>query len=403
MLKSDVNNLIRGNQKIVRNVNRAAILNLIRENHLISRIELAKISKLNRSTVSSIVSDLLEENLVCETTIGESTGGRKPILLSLNKSEYFIGAIDFDTDLTYFAISDIEANIIQKKTIKTEKENPESFIQNCLIELINLKNNLNISNLENVGVSIPGIVDTKKGMVLIAPDLEWRNLNIDKIIHEIESIYGIGRIIIENEANSSALAEQWFGNEFIGKSSFVFITEGIGTGVIFNNQLVQGSFDGAGQFGHMAIDFNGELCICGNRGCWEVYTSNMATVQRYFKLKGRKFQKNINGEFRNLVNSANSGDEFAITVLRETGRYLGIGISNIIKAIDPKTIVLGGAITQAWDIIYPEIISEIKSRVFFNIIKNTHIIPSALKERSSLIGAITLVVREIFSGYKITK
>ncbi|NIR52357.1 MarR family transcriptional regulator, partial [candidate division KSB1 bacterium] len=115
-----MNRAVKADPKAVRNVNRAAILNLIRENQPVSRIELSKLSNLNKSTVSSIVADLLDEKLISETMIGESTGGRKPILLNLNRSEYRIGAIDFDPECTYVAIGDIEASIIRKKAIQTE-------------------------------------------------------------------------------------------------------------------------------------------------------------------------------------------------------------------------------------------------------------------------------------------
>lgn len=403
MGKIDSSNLISGNHSIVRNVNRAAILNLIREHQPISRVELSKLTNLNKSTVSSIVSELIEEKLVHETSDGESTGGRRPILLQLNTSEIKIGAIDFDPDITYIAIGDIQANIFAKKLIPFQKGNPCEFIEHCLLELLLLKAELNLPNLNSIGISIPGIVDTQKNAVIIAPDLQWQDINFDEITQQLD-IYGLPeQIILENEANASVLAEQWFGKEIKNRSNIVFITEGIGTGVILDKKLVPGSYHAAGQFGHMTIVTDGKPCICGNRGCWEVYSSKAATVERYYFLKGQKFSGNINEEVVKIIQLAAQGDWEATRALEDTGRYLGIGISNIIKAIDPEVIVLGGVITQAWKIIYPKIIEEIKNRVFFNIKKDVQIIPSTLGERSSLIGALTLVIKEIFRGYKITK
>jgi predicted NBD/HSP70 family sugar kinase len=374
---------------------------LIREKQPISRTALAKLSALNKSTVSSIVFDLLEEKIIYETINGQSTGGRKPILLRLRKSENFIGAIDFDPDSTYIAIGDIEGHIIQKKTIIQQNEDTESFIGRCALELEEMRKRFNYPNLKGIGVSIPGIVDINRGIVIFAPDLIWSNINIKKIFKKVDPHRKNGSVIIENEANSSALAEQWLGNGIKNKSNIVFISEGIGTGIILQGEVVQGSFDLAGQFGHTTINAEGHPCICGNRGCWEVYTSKAATVQRFFD--DEKFAGNPNEAMRKIVALASAGDERAVKAVRETGRYFGIGISNIIKAIDPEVIVLGGLITQAWDIIYPEIMKEIKERVFFNIKKNIQVIPTSLTERSSLIGALTLVIREIFKGYKITK
>lgn len=403
MSKIDVANLISGNQKIVRGVNRAAVLNLIREKQPISRVELAKLSELNKSTVSSIVTELLKEKFIHETKIGQSTGGRRPILLNLSSSEYMIGAIDFDPDFTYVALGDIEANIKHKKAIQTQKCEPEKFIRRCVAELVNLRNEHNTFNFKSVGISVPGIVDTSNGKVIYAPDLEWMNVDIRAIVRETNPELTGQRIMVENEANTSALAEQWFGDGIKNKSNIVFISEGVGTGIILDKKLMQGSHDAAGQFGHMTIFADGKPCVCGNRGCWEMYASNLATVKRYFGSNALEFDGKINQGIKQIAKLAGEGDENAIKTLRETGRYLGIGISNIIKAIDPEVIILGGVILAAWNFIYPEIVKEIQKRVFFNFKSNGQIIPSALKERSSLIGALTLVICEIFNGYKITR
>ncbi len=403
MTKLNTKKLIRGNHKIVRHINRAAILNLIREHQPIPRIALSRLSNLNKSTVSSIVSDLLEEKLIYETPSEESTGGRKPILLRLNRSEYLIGAIDFDPDCTFLAIGDIEANVVRKKAIRTDRSDPENFIRRCLMELDEIKAELRHPELRSIGVSVPGIVDVKRGVVVVAPDLEWRNIDIGCLVEEMDPDGTNGSLIIENEANASALAELWFGQELRSHSNMVFISEGIGTGIILQGQLIQGSFQSAGQFGHMTIQADGELCICGNRGCWEVYASNTATVQRYYESQNQTFDGDPHGEILRIVRLAHEGDERAVQAIRETGRYLGIGISNIIKGIDPEVIVLGGAIIEAWDLIYPEIRQAIQQRVFFGLSKGVRIIPTSLHERPSLVGAFTLVIKEVFGGYRITK
>jgi predicted NBD/HSP70 family sugar kinase len=400
--KLDADNFISGNHKIVRNINRSAILNLVREKQPVSRAVLSKMSDLNKSTVSSIVLDLLEGKLIYETCNGESTGGRKPILLQLSRQDFFIGAIDFDPNYTYIAIGDIEANILEKKTIKTLNNHPEDFIRTCLLELLELKAGLGCPNLKSIGISVPGIVDAEIGKVFVAPDLGWKNISINKICKEIISKSHSESVIVENEANSSALAEQWFGNALENNSNMVFISEGIGTGVIFDGKLVSGSYNLAGQFGHTTIEAEGRLCVCGNRGCWELYASNHATVQRFYTLKKKPFDGSPILEMQKIIAAALDGDEDAISAIRETGRYLGIGISNIIKGIDPEIVILGGIITTAWYLIYPEIIKEIRSRVFFELNESRKVIPTSLKERSSLVGAFTLAIKEIFSGYKIT-
>ena len=285
----ETKNLISGNQKVVRRVNRASILNSIREKQPISRAELSKLCDLNRSTVSSIVNDLLDESLIYEAFDGESTGGRKPVLLRLNKRDHFIGAIDIDPDISFVAIGDLNANFLAKRAVDTAENGPEDLIHKCVIELRKLKRELNCSKLNGIGISIPGIVAAQNGMVIIAPDLNWENVRITEIIENMTSEFS-DTIVIETEANSSALAEQWFGTSLKNESNLVFVSEGIGTGLILERKLIQGSSDFAGQFGHMTINVDGELCVCGNKGCWELYASNAATVQRYHNYRKESFR-----------------------------------------------------------------------------------------------------------------
>jgi len=318
------------------------------------------------------------------------------------RQNYFIGAIDFDPNYTHIAIGDIEANILKKKAIKTQHIAAESFIRKCLIELLELMAEVSYQSLNRIGISVPGIVDTRKREIVVAPDLAWRNVRVDEIVESVNPDRLKGRVIMDNEANTSALAEQWFGEVVKKESNIVFISEGIGTGIILKGQLFEGSWHLAGQFGHMTIHADGELCVCGNRGCWELYASNAATVQRFYRLQKERFDGDANQDIQNVLSLARDGDKHALEAVRETGRYLGIGISNIIKGIDPEIIVLGGAITGVWDLIYPEIMKEIASRVFFALRKNVRVVSTSLQERSSLVGALTLATKEIFKGYKIT-
>ncbi len=403
MPKLDGDTVISGNPKMVRNVNKAAILNFIREYQPVSRIQLTQLSELNKSTVTRIVADLIEEKFVAETHVGESTGGRRPIMLTLTSSEYAIGAVDFDPEFTHIAVADLEAKIKKQKLIQTNKKEPEKFIKQCIQELLSLGMELKGFGVQNIGISVPGIVDTTQGRIVFAPDLGWKEIDLRKLIYESCPSLRKGKIMVENEANSSALAEQWFGTAMKNHSNIVFISEGIGTGIIFEKKLFEGSNDSAGQFGHMTLFANGERCVCGNQGCWEVYASNEATVKRYYGKSVQKPGENINTEIHKIIKNANDGDKVAIQVIKETGKYLGIGISNILKGIDPEVIILGGAITNAWPIVYPEIKQEIKQRLFFNFYNHVQILPCSLKKRSSLVGAITLIIREIFSGYRIIR
>lgn len=390
------NEVISFNSKAVRNVNRAMILNLIRVKQPISRASIARATGLNKSTVSSIVADLLKEEIIIEQFTNEPNIGRNPIALSLKLGKYCIGAINIDSSLTRFAIADIDGSILGSSFIDTNSGNPEQFIKCCLQELDKLCRETNIQNLEGLGVSIAGIVDSENLIVDFAPNLGWEDFRIGECIKKTWP--GIKILAVENDAKSSALAELWFGTHGIDLSNFVFISigPGIGTGIVVEKKILNGEFHASGEFGHMVIFEGGELCVCGSHGCWETYASDKATVKRYVMRKHGKINQPIDLMVDDIIALAAKNDEIACEVLTQTGYYLGLGIVNIIKAIDPHAIIVGGRIIQAWDIIYPEIAHVVKSRTFFGKKKNILILPSSLSVRPRLIGAATVAIKEIF-------
>ena len=144
----------------------------------------------------------------------------------------------------------------------------------------------------------------------------------------------------------------------------------------------------------------GEQCTCGNLGCWEAYASERAAVKRYVKRAVREYDEKIDVIFQDIIDLARDGDEISMEIISENGKYLGYGISNIIKALDPHAIILSGKITQLWDVIYPEIIKVVESRAFVGN-KQINILPTSLEISPRLLGAATLAIKTIFDDYKI--
>ncbi len=397
----DTSGIITGNAKVLRSINRGTILNIIREQHPISRIKISRLTGLNKSTVSSIISELLKEDLIHEEEIKDQNIGRNPLNLSLKLGKYFVGAINIDHAITRFAIADIDGSFIGESTLEAVPQNPDKFIQKCSKELMNLCSENNIRKLRGLGVSIAGIVDSKNSIVNFAPNLGWEDFNIGKAFKKELPLENIS---VGNDAKASALAELWFGNQDINLSNFVFLSigPGIGAGIVAGNKLMSGEFFGSGEFGHMVIYEGGELCSCGNNGCWEAYASDRATARRYAIRKHKKIPQTVDYMVQDIIDLANKGDQLALEILRQTGYYIGLGIANIIKAIDPRAIIIGGRITNVWDIIFPELIQVVSQRAYFGRKNNIKILPSSLKVRPRLLGAATLAIKEIFDGYKIT-
>jgi predicted NBD/HSP70 family sugar kinase len=267
-----------------------------------------------------------------------------------------------------------------------------------------LKQKLKISTLESIGVTIAGLINPSTGTVLVAPNLGWKNVQLGDIFREHQK--KPCTIKFQNDAEASALAELWFGEGEINNfNNFVFVSvgAGLGTGIVINRKVFEGHSYAAGEFGHLNIFGDGEPCVCGSSGCWEAYASDRATVKRYLKQKGLSPTPSKPVMVNDVIEAAQAGEKTAITVLKETGVFLGIGISNIIRALDPPAIVIGGHILQAWDLILDDLIAGISRRGFFDLEKQVKVLPSSLKERPRLIGAATLALEQIFSDYKITR
>lgn len=366
----------------------------------ISRTKIARLTRLNKSTVSSIVNDLLNENLIKEQKTSDPNVGRNPLDLSLKLGKYFIGAISIDAALTRFAITDIDGSVLGTATIDSQPQDPEKFLSQCLTELNALSKQLNIQSLEGLGISIAGIVDSNNLVVNFAPNLGWENFDIGNVIKKLWSDIKI--LAVGNDAKCSALAELWFGTHQFDLSNFVFLQvgPGIGTGIVVEKKLLDGEFHASGEFGHNVLFEGGEPCLCGNNGCWEMYASDRATIKRYINKLGGLLNQTITIDY--VIDAAYKNDSIARDVLKETGYYLGLGITSIIKIIDPHVIIVGGGIVRAWDIVYPEIDQVIKKRAFYGKNKSISILPTTLHIRPRLLGAATLAIREIFHDYQIT-
>lgn len=375
----------------VRDINQSVFLHLIRKRQPISRADISKITGLRAGTVSAIVNRLIKSDLVYEGTEGPSSGGRRPKNLYINAECSYVLAIDIGVLDTIFAVSDFNGRILQQKSILTE-DKPKSFLNKLSDEIDSLiKNQYPRARFGAVGVSVPGLIDRETGNIEISPNLEWQNVALKKILESRLKL----PVYVENDANSAAFSELWYGpvhNAKVGTLVFILVVEGLGTGLIIDGDLHVGSRLGLGGFGHMSIDPNGELCSCGRRGCWETFASERATVERFHRVTAKQGLPLVNIE--GLIALANKNDEMAVQSLMITAEYLGEGISNLVHGIYPETVVVGGKITGAWDLIEPIIRQRLRSR--YTVMPNQIVIRPASVERPSLYGAIPIALQHYF-------
>jgi len=389
------------NATVARSINRSIILNCIRERQPISRAHIARITGLNKSTVSSIVDSLLAEDLLDEEESQEQSIGRSPIHLRLKSGKHMSGAISVDPELTRVGLVDLDGHVVMQSEISHATGDPRQLLDLCAKSLAEFRSKIREAKFLGTGVTVAGMVNSLNARVVFAPNLGWQDLDLGSIARE--AMPDAGPVFIENDAKASALAELWFGKPPLQFSNFVFLSvgRGIGTGIVVDRKPLFGASNAAGEFGHMTVHEEGEECTCGNRGCWEAYASDRATVREYGKRKGLDAGSVSSTSITEVIDAARTGEALAREVLCRTGRYIGIGIANIIKACDPEAVIVGGRITQAWDMVYDEIMAPIKHDRFFENHTPIVIRPSSLPVRPALIGAAALVLRNVFADIRV--
>jgi glucokinase-like ROK family protein len=391
-------------QAWVRKTNRAIILEVFRTHITLSRARLASETGLNPSTVSSIVGELIEENLIRETDLIQSSTGRPGRLLELNPEGGCALGIEINVDYIELVVTDFAANILWRQRQGSTPEVGQDVIMSQVVDLARQASEFvheRKSRLLGVGVGVPGLVDVSCGLLRLAPNLHW----VDVPIRDVLASHFDCPIYVENEANAAALGEYYFG-AVRNVKDFIYLSAGVGlgSGIVIGGKLFRGMFGYAGEAGHMTLDINGELCGCGKRGCWETFVGPRAVEQRVRKslangavsilhdmAKG-ELQKIV---FEDVVQAAQAGDQIAIDALSEVAYYLGIGIANLVNLFNVEVIVLGGALNNASSLLLKDVERIVSSNTLAPGREHLRIIPSAHGTDACIMGAIALVLDDI--------
>jgi predicted NBD/HSP70 family sugar kinase len=377
----------------MRAINRQIVLNYVRDQGPISRAEIARRTALQRSTISEIVDSLLAEGLVEEIGAGRSTGGRCPTLLGLRASGAAAVGIDIGPARTTVAACDLAGCVLEREEFETDHDFDRTLARAAVAAGRLLGRNP--GQIEGVGVSLPGLVDPSTGRLIYVPYFNWRDLDVARPLEAATRL----KVAVENDANAAALAELWFGRAEVSEARdfiMVFIAEGVGTGLIFDRQIYRGEGGAAGEFGHMVIGERAPVpCSCGGYDCWEAFASGRAAVERYARLvSDAEGARQLS--FAQLIDLALDGEGAARYALRETAHYLGKGISNLVVGFSPEIVVVGGAITRAWELV-SDILADAVKRSVRRDLPAARITPSTIGDEASLMGALSLVLADKFA------
>lgn len=390
-----------------REINRQIILTLIRTHQPVSRADLARLMDTSRANITLCINELLEESLVREGAQGNlRVRGRKPTFLYINSKKGAAIAVDIRASRTFMMVTDSIGKQLGEIVSFPTKFAPEQFVSMLAWQARKALSDMGgLASCDGVGMVVPGMVDPKTGVVINAPKLGWKNVALADLL---EKEFGQIEIHLENSGRACALSQIWStrgDTQAHNDSVFVSISDGVGVGVVINGELIRGKHNTAGEFGHIPLSIDGPQCSCGAHGCWEAYISNVATLSRYF---GRNISQKqpetieaIEFTIEDLIARARSGDSKALTALQSTARYFGLGLASVINAVDPSLIYVGGEITEAWDLIEPQVREAVRERVLTKDLGKIPIRIVPAIEHPRLRGAAALVTAPAFAAPKV--
>jgi len=396
-------------QAFVRKVNLSVVLRHIHIALPVSRAQIATATGLNKSTVSSLVDDLLKRGLILESGTNSVGTGRPATLLKINPNAGNIIGVQFGVDFVEVILTDFVGKIQVQKRIETSPTELQDHVVRQALSLVSeaidtCKNNQ--KKMLGIGISAPGIVDIDQGVLMYAPNLQWRNIPLKKIFSEYTGL----KTFVDNDANAAAIAEYLFGaTRLIKDFIFVFAGVGIGGGLFLNGNLLRGKNGYAGEIGHSPIiaDYPPLKCHCGNCGCLETYANQNSILYRVQTRLDKKqnsilpeliSEKNAMLSISMVKQAADLNDKVAITSLAEAGAALGQGFACIINIFNPEKIVLGGPLASVGDYLLPSIKEKMTQYSLNEFGSEVQVLLSSFGTNASLIGGIAIVVDDILSN-----
>jgi predicted NBD/HSP70 family sugar kinase len=374
--------MLTGDAAYIKKMNRSLILSKIMEHKVISRADLAKLTGLNKATISVQVADLLAEQLIIESQQDHHNLGRKPIMLSINHQAGFALGIDLDRNLISFTLSDLKGCPVQQDSIEIDTADYQSIIRILSERILHHQKNCAQSNYGLIGVviGIHGIVDNAES-IYFAPHHQWQHKNLKE---DLMNETGM-TIYIENNANLCSYAEKVYKYQQCDNLLSLTLYSGIGLGIMIKGEMLKGYHGYAGEIGHMIVVPDGKPCSCGNLGCWEQYASERS----FYKQIREDYGKITPDDIQHMIISQEPN---TLTYLEQYIKLLSIGINNIINLYNPEVLVINSELLR----MYPYAIEEIKSRISSTVGHYRELKISEYGKAACIMGACALAIKYFF-------
>jgi glucokinase-like ROK family protein len=385
----------------VRAHNLSFTINLIRERGTITRAELNQITHLSTTTISALVNVLIASGFVTEAGIGVSSGGRRPVVLEFNYNARYTLGVDMGATHITVIIMKLNGQVIARKNRNVDVIHQPYLSLDSILEMIASildERHLTYEDLLGVALTVPApLIDEQTGEFLTYYMPAWAGILPVNYLRQTINL----PIYVENDANSASLAEKYWG---IGRGydnlAYIKLGTGVGAGLIIDNEIYRGVNGNAGEIGHTTIEASGRLCRCGNHGCIESYVGIPGLLRdvREGLRNDPNWQSNLDAlKIDQIIDAANNGNEVCTQVIAKAGKYMGIGIANLVNLFNPGLVVIGGELTAAGDLFLNSVLSSIRERSIPFGIHREKLVLGELGSDAVAVGAATLVMLNAFN------
>jgi predicted NBD/HSP70 family sugar kinase len=380
-----------GSRYLIRDLNRSIVLNVIKEQWPISRAEIARKSGLSPASITKICGELLEEGWILETEPGESSGGRRPILMEINPSGGYVIGLKVTETGVIGVLTDLTAGVLQKRSDPIEGTSPDQVAEALAkqVESLLAAERIPRDDLLGVGVGLAGVVDALQGLSRIHPFLGWKDVPVKDLLQTRLDV----PVYIDNDVNTLSYAEQLFGRGQ-GVDHFIVVTigRGVGLGLVLNGQVYKGAQGGAGEFGHTIIEADGLLCDCGKKGCLEAYVGEKGLI----RAAGEAPDIGNISSIEELIDLGLEGHGSVRAIFERAGEMLGRGISNLITLFNPSMVLISGEGVRAGEMLFKPMRESVKKNTMPVLWSGTKIVIDPWGDDAWAIGAACLVLGEVF-------
>jgi predicted NBD/HSP70 family sugar kinase len=377
-----------GSRGLIREINQSLVLGIIRDQGPISRTDIARLADLSPATITEISSILIENGLIHEQEEGMSTGGRRPILLALNRQAGLVlGAKLTDREIVS-ALIDLDGEIVDQQTAPLAVNATVDQVIDGLAALVGeLRGRHAGKRIFGLGLGMAGVVDRRTGFCRFSPYFRWHDVPLGQML---EQRLGLP-VVLDNDVNTLTLAEQWFGAG-AGMADFLVVTlgRGVGMGMVLNGQLYRGSNGGAGEFGHSTIQPDGPLCDCGKRGCLEALVSTPALLRRFRE----RFNRDLTMD--DALALAREGDLVARQLFSQAGATLGLALSQLVNIFNPPLLIVGGEGASAADLFLDPLRESLERHSFDGFFNDLKLVVEGWGDDAWARGAAGLMIEEMF-------